>query len=278
MREAFLAAAIAVLCSAPSDMDGQSKETQPAFEVASLKPTAVGQEHSWATNGMKGGPGTDDPGRFTATNMNLRSLLSAAYELQSDQIVGSGLDGASFDIVASVPKGSTREQLNQMLAVLLTDRFKLQIHWELREVRGYVLSISTDGPKLKVYPAASAPAETTGEKAGGVDGRRQAPTVYIGYLPDGQTRFVFTAAPISRLVDLIARWSKRPVLDKTGLQGRYDFSLDYTPDGAERSPGDAVGSPSLSAAVQEIGLRLETKRSEVRYLVVDHFEKTPISN
>ena len=236
----------------------QDASPGPVFEAASLKPAAP-RPADRSLLGIKGGPGTDDPVRFTATYMPLQSLLMEAYGLKNYQIIGLTLDGPRFDIVATLPKGATREQLHKMLGELLNERFNLRFHWESREVSAYALLVGKNGPKLKVST-------------------ESAPLQYSGALPDGQMRTVFTAEPPSRLADLLAWWSGRPVLDETGLTGRYDFFFDYTPESAERSPGDAAASPSLSTAVEAIGLKLESKKAVVRYLVVDHFEKTPIAN
>lgn len=236
----------------------QTAEDTPAFEAASLKPAAP-RPADRSLLGIKGGPGTEDPTRFTVTYMPLQSLLMEAYGLKSYQIVGLTLDGPRFDIVATLPKGATREELHKMLGKLLNERFNLRFHWESREVSAYALLVGKNGPKLK----------PSTESAG---------FYYAGALPDGQMRTVFTAEPPSALADRIAGWSGRPVLDETGLTGRYDFFFDYTPESAERSPGDAAASPSLSTAVEAIGLKLESKKAVVKYLIVDHFEKTPIPN
>jgi uncharacterized protein (TIGR03435 family) len=128
-----------------------------------------------------------------------------------------------------------------MFVSLLIDRFKLQSHWESRETQAYSLSAGNDGPKIKLHPP---------PPGGAAPGRA---LVTNGYLPNGQMRFVFTSAPISKLADLVAIWLAHPVLDDTGLLERYDFSVDYTPPGAERSPGDSDGGPSISPQCNSSG-------------------------
>jgi uncharacterized protein (TIGR03435 family) len=247
----------------------------PAFEAASLKPAAP-RPADRTLLGIRGGPGTEDPIRFTATYTLLLSLLMEAYDLKIYQVVGPNLDGPRFDLVATLSKGATREQFHQMLQELLNERFRLQLHWESREVSAYALVVGKNGPKLK----ASAEIQASGQTAAGSGDVSSAlrPLVFNGFRPDGQLRTVFTAEPVSRLADQVAAWSRRPVLDETGLIGRYDFFVDYTPESAERSPGDADASPSLSAAVEAIGLKLESKKAVIKYLIVDHFDKTPIGN
>jgi len=253
----------------------QTVDETPVFEAASLKPAAP-RPADRSSLGIKGGPGTGDPSRFTATYVPLQSLLMEAYGLKSYQIIGLALDGPRFDIVATVREGATREQLNRMLAALLNERFNLRFHWESREVSAYALLVGKNGPKLKASTEIPASEQTAAGSGDAANAPR--PSLFMGARPDGQMRTVFTAEPVSRLADLLAAWSGRPVLDETGLTGRYDFFVDYTPESAERSPGDADASPSLSTAVEAIGLKLESKKAVIKYLIVDHLDKTPAPN
>jgi uncharacterized protein (TIGR03435 family) len=132
----------------------------------------------------------------------------------------------------------------------------------------YALVVGKNGPKLK---------ETTFEtSAPGAKGTARRTGVVMGGLPSGQFRFMFTAAPISKLVDVLANSLERPVQDETGLTAKYDFALDCAPEANIRG---GIDSTSLVAAVQEqLGLKLASKKAVVDYLVVDHFEKTPTEN
>jgi uncharacterized protein (TIGR03435 family) len=150
-----------------------------------------------------------------------------------------------------------------MLQSLLADRFTLSVHWDTREEQVYELGITKGGPKLKeVAPSATTP-------------RMQ---VTLGH-------FSGTAQPISQLVRNLSQRLGRAVVDKTGLNERYDFELTYTPDpgqipaGPQALPPGAPAlpdpnGPSIFAAVEEqLGIKLQSTKGPVRVLIIDHAEK-----
>ena len=117
------------------------------FEVASVKPSA----NQGMVTKMAGGPGTSDPGRFRATNVELSMLLMRAYGIQYDQLRGPAwMDKTQFDVVANVPPGTTAEQFREMLQNLLAERFRMQVHHETRAEAVYELTVAKNGPKLKL--------------------------------------------------------------------------------------------------------------------------------
>ena len=123
----------------------------PSFEVASIKPTASSDP---ARSGrMTGGPGTSNPGEFTASGFPLRMLITRAYDLQYDDsnlVLGPpSLDRDKYDIVAKVPLGAKADQLTAMLRSLLAERFGLVAHWEQRELPSYDLVVAKGGSKLR---------------------------------------------------------------------------------------------------------------------------------
>jgi uncharacterized protein (TIGR03435 family) len=117
-----------------------------SFEVASVKV-------SRSTGGritMSGGPGTSDPGRISYTNITLRRVLLASYDVKSYQLIGPDwLDIARFDIAAKIPEGATKEELQAMLRELLASRFKMTTHRESKELSVYTLLVAKNGPKIK---------------------------------------------------------------------------------------------------------------------------------
>jgi len=285
-------------------------EPKLSFEVATVKP-APPLNGGPVAIGMRGGPGTNDPGRVTYNGVPLILLLQNAYGVKRYQISGpSWLDTERFDIVAKVPDGATKEQFNIMLQNLLVERFGIAFHRETKEFPLYELSVAKNGPKLK--PAAPAPAgvsETaTGEKQGpppiGKDGIPQLPAGRpnaIMMMRPGQMRIVATMQPLQRLADMLGNQLGSPVIDKTGLRGNYDFKLEFAvepgqglpglppppppPPGGDAGPAkggfasDPSDAPSLFNAVQEqLGLKLEKRKGPLEVLVIDHAEKTPSEN
>jgi uncharacterized protein (TIGR03435 family) len=244
--------AIAVALASTSQINAQSRE---AFDVASVKPNT--------TRGGGTYPGLAPGGkRFTAINLPLTALIMLAYDATPRQISGvpGELDKVGYDIEASCDHPMTKEQASRMLQTLLADRFKLAVHREGRDQPIYALVIGKGGPKLH-----ESPADDTG-------------------LPDRKrsgSGFVFKRTPMATLTLILSQQEGRTVVDKTGLNGRYDFTLEYAlePSGRGRSEGaepapSTDGLASVFTALQEqIGLKLDSQKGSVEFLVVDHAEK-----
>ncbi len=260
---------IALACLAASGQDGASPKpaAKPAFEVASIKP-AKPQEMGRMMVGIR-----VEQGRFIANNMSVRMLIQQAYNLKDFQVTGAPgwVSSERYDIMAkpegAVPDGLRGEGLRLMLQDLLADRFKLTSHFETKELPVYNLVVGKGGPKLK-------------ESAGG-DQDRQMQRM-------GRGQASLTGANMAMLIRLLSQSLGRDVIDKTGLTGRYDIELKWTPDeAAMRGPGEGperpptentapadTSGPSLFTAVQEqLGLKLESSKGPVGILVVDHVEK-----
>ncbi len=215
---------------------GQAADS-PAFEVATIKPAPpMGMGRIMV--GTRGGPGTQDPGRFTCSNCNLSMLISTAYDINYIQISGpSWMDSQRFDVVAKVPQGATKAQFRVMMQNLLIERFKLAVHHDTKDMLIYELSVTKNGPKLK-------------DSAGPADqldgpGRGPAPPPPPRGGPEGTVQLPEGRFPVMmmnprgsrwRLVDeSMAEFAKalqgmvgRPVNDATGLKGKYDFELSFS--------------------------------------------------
>jgi len=201
--------------------------------------------------------------RLVAKYYTLRLLVAAAYNL-SPKVISGGpawVDSDHFDIVALTPGDARPSQPEQMamLRTLLADRFRLSFHREEKEFSIYALEVAKGGPKLKESTAAS------------TDPAQLISTVYPQriHLPARNATMGDFASLLQRaLLD-------RPVVDRTGLTGRYDFDLDWAPDetqfGGEIpvAPADAQAPPFFTAIEQQIGLRLEATRGMVEALVID---------
>ncbi len=250
---------IAVMAAAVCRLQGQAPTARPAFgafEVATVKP--VDPDHPEAGRYYR----MESADRFVAVNYTLKLLIAAAYDLNPKTISGgpNWLDSAKFDLVARTPGQVRPERTEQMamLRMLLADRFGLQFHREQKVFSIYELQVAKGGPKLKPSADPGAPPQVIS-------------TVY----PD---RVKLPARNVT-MGDFVAMMQRalldRPVVDKTGLTGSYDFDLTWAPDetqfgGEAPKMADDVTSPPLFTALpQQLGLRLEATRGPVNALVVD---------
>jgi uncharacterized protein (TIGR03435 family) len=284
----------------------------PSFEVASVKPAPLPSGDRPIMVGSRGGPGTNDPGRATYNFVSLKMLLQSAYGVKPYQISGPAwLDNERYDVVAKVPEGATKEQFALMLQNLLVERFGLKYHRETKELPLYELTVAKNGSKLKPAAPAAAGTPDAGPPSGpppvGKDGFPQLPPgkpnmIMMGR--PGQMRMAATMQAVDRIADVLGNQLGTPVVDKTGLTGNYDFTLEFAlepgkgigpglpppppppPGGGDGGPPRAVGfatdpsdAPSLINAVQEqLGLKLEKKKGPLELLVIDRAEKTPTEN
>jgi uncharacterized protein (TIGR03435 family) len=294
---------------------GQTAEPAVAFEVASVKPAPEGTGLGFR-GGFTGGPGARDPGRWTANNMSLASLVIIAYGLKRYEYAGpSWLDTARFNIEAKVPEGATRDQLKMMLQNLLVERFKLNFHREKREMQVFELQVAKTGPKLK-QSAETSQAEGAGpaEPAGLPSDPSKVkldkdgfPELHPGVVPrlimmNGRARAHDTRQTTQQIAAMISNQVGRLVTDATGLQGKYDYTLTWVTTSNSVSPlnpgapaiasalaagggapaaslSDPDSGPTIFVALQEqLGLKLEPKKGTVDVLVVDRIEKTPTEN
>ena len=277
------------------------------FEVASVGKTMPDARGGYSSPRSMGGPGTSLPSEINYVNLRLETLIETAYDLKEYQLVGPdwlrSTDSEPFFISATIRQGATREQVNQMLRNLLAEQFKLTVHRETRDLPFYELALVRRGPKLK---------ESLKERAG-KDGESLRPARLAGAaaslglleekdgflrLPAGAIRPAFGgpaatwATPpvqhavggnqnIAGLVTYLSHASElyygRPVVDKTGLTGNWDYNLEYAQGaGPANSPGlPSDSAPDLITAVRDqLGFKMEPKKGPIEVLVVDHIEKT----
>jgi uncharacterized protein (TIGR03435 family) len=297
---------------------GQAAEKKLEFEAATVKPAPPPSDGKFFI-GSRGGPGTADPGRVTYNFFSLKQLLTIAYGVKPYQVSGPAwLDSERFDVAATIPEGATKEQFNTMLQNLLTERFGIELHHETKDFPLYELSVAKGGPKLKpsvVDPnappnGALPPPPPPGPPPVGKDGRLQLPAGRKGMMmmmnPKGM-HVMANVQTVSALADMLGNQLGMPVLDKTGLSGNFDYSLDFSreslpnggllagmppppppPGGGLTGPDPGAGpaptsdqseAPSLFTAVQEqLGLKLDKKRGPLDMLVIDSANKTPADN
>jgi uncharacterized protein (TIGR03435 family) len=250
--------------SAPHATDASAKA--PEFDDISIRPN---KNLSQIKDGIETQTTfvRDTPDGFSARNYYLKSLIFDAYGLkQFYQIVGgpNWIDFEGFDIEAKVvvasgstPQPLTRELRKQMLRSLLADRFKLAVHNETRQLPVYQLVLAKNGPKFQ--PAN--PGEKFNES-----------TNFSGML----TMLTLQNLQISALTGELSSRLSRPVLDKTGLTGKYDIKLEWARDTGPtvgKATADSASGPSIFTAVQEqLGLKLEPAKAPVDVIVIDHVE------
>jgi uncharacterized protein (TIGR03435 family) len=220
------------------------------FAVASIKPSAaeVKFEHDGNTE--------TTPGNLRMRDVTVATCIKWAYSVQDSQISGpEWLQSQHFDILAKADEPATEDQMKLMLRALLTDRFGLSFHRQSKELRSYVMSVAKGGHKLH-------------ESVGDAKPSRQNSAV-------GTT---VKATTLQEFGDFMSGPLQTPVVDMTGLSGRYDFVLDFTPylpDGEHVMKVDFANTTGIIiAAMQgELGLKLESRKESVDVMVIDHVEK-----
>jgi bla regulator protein blaR1 len=233
----------------------------PSFEVASVKAVGPGE----GAVGFK-----IRNGQFMGQRVTLRLLVAVAYGLQDFQVTGgpNWIDSNSFDVEAKGESGrESADEVRLMLQELLADRFKLTVHRETKESTVLALVVGKRGVKMK--PSSD---QTPGAALGP-----------HGALNVSARSLVGTAVPLQLFASVLGRQLGRTVLDRTGLSGRFDFALRWTPDSLATVPATDVeaaqsGSdspwPSVFTAVEEqLGLELQATRGPAGYIVIDRVEK-----
>lgn len=248
------------------------------FEVASIKP---GDPNSHQVRFMIA-PG----GRFECSNVTLKLLIQQAYGVRDFQIVGAPgwVSSERFNVSAKAEDGAKtdKEHLQAMLQSLLEDRFHLTIHRETKELPVYALVVGKNGPKFhEAAPPTGAP-DTEGPAT---DGKSAPPRTPKGMMRFGRGEITAQSMDLGAFANQLAQALGRPVIDKTGLTGRYDFDLHWTPDesqsvgmgpaGPDSPPpsSDATG-PSIFTALQEqLGLKVESSKGPVEIIVIERVER-----
>lgn len=257
---------------------------QLVFEVASVKPSGP-----QSVRMSDGGPGSRDPERFSFTSTVLRDLLFLAYGLTDyeQQISGPGwIDTEKYDIAVKIPPGTTKKQFQLMLQNLLADRFKLVVHHETKQLPVYELVIGKNGAKLKESggsPGEHAPPSDDRDRDGFPMLPAGSPGFASSFGPGLHSHWTAhqqsMAALADKLSDRLA--TGRRVVDKTGLTGKYDFTLAYDMElaGGPPAAGDDAPLASIFDAVQQqLGLKLVAGKALFDVVVVDHAEKVPSEN
>jgi uncharacterized protein (TIGR03435 family) len=260
---------VLVWCSAAV---AQQQGQKPTFEVATVR---MVDPNSSILVGMAA-----DPSLVSYRNLTLRDAIRGAYKVRDFQIIGPDwMSTVRFEVDAKLPAGATSEQVPEMFQSLLEERFGLTWRREPKEMQVYSVLVGKDGPKLKEAQ------RTQGNQAlaMGTDGK---PRSLVGF--GGNASSVTVVAPSASLLTLVgvtSRFTGKPLVDDTGIQGEYNFTLTFAPE-VTTSLGIAPGNPaepsdpapSLADALKQYGLRVETKKDSVDMFVVTHAEKTATEN
>jgi uncharacterized protein (TIGR03435 family) len=220
------------------------------FEVASIRPSQEGRE---AVDVL--------PGSITMRNMRLTGAIRWAYNVLDVQVSGPDwLNTTRFDIVAKAGAPAKEPEMRKMMQTLLAERFKLELHRQTKEVNAMVLTVAKGGHKLKEVEQEGSPSFSTGKL--NLSGK---------------------GATITQLISFLSREIRLPIVDQTGLTGRYDYFMDinaYITDEMRNQSGPPVEAPSIIAnALQaQLGLKIEAKKMPLEVLVIDKMEKTPTDN
>lgn len=241
----------------PPPPKSMAADVDPSFEVATIKPSNPGQQ------GM--GINVNNTGQFSTRNTALKDLLIFAFGVHPDQIQGlpGWAEEEKYDIMGKPDhEGMGNDtQIRSMMKKLLAERFSLTFHREKKELSAFTLNVDKAGPKLTLNESGVNLPGFGGRGPGSIGVRNSTMEQFAGFLQ-------------ARIVD-------RPVVDKTGLTGKYDFTLTWRPDqlgpqppNAPPLPADIDSRPDIFKAMQEqLGLRFQPEKTSVEVLVIDKVAK-----
>jgi uncharacterized protein (TIGR03435 family) len=240
-----------------------------------------------------------DKARVDMGFVTLADLIVEAWTLKPHQVSGPDwLSKERFDIQAKLPDGAAPDQIPQMLRMLLAERFGMKTHMETRTVPAWALIVGKNGPKLKpstlpLDPEQATDLTTMRPSPGGTvtaSGGRKG-SIRMTMTADG-AQIVMLQTKISALADMLTTILGKPVIDRTALTGNYEITLDLAREDVQtvaRAVG--AGGPAVAAAppaeagggsmfhtVEQLGLRLDSRREEIPTLVIDTVNKLPTAN
>ena len=236
----------------------------PAFVAATIKPSNPNvQGQGYGIRGQE----------VTTTNTSVSWLITLAYSMHAHQVIGGPgwLGSEKYDILgrSDTPGQPSRDQLKIMFRKLLADRFQLKFHIEKRELAAYTITVLKTGPKLTVSTAD--PNSPLG--------------MGFGLAPGGGMTLNARNAPFDSVANALqGNLLDKPVVNRTGLTGKYDFTVKFTPDQSQLAnigavpPGAAAADPDappdiFTAFQQQLGLKLESTKTDVDVMVIEKIEK-----
>ena len=276
-------------------------QSAPRFDVASIRPCPEGRGGGNTKMGPPGGSPIISPGRLNtgcallAGAYPMAGLIQRAYGrlgLGRVPSLGSALPISGgpewiysyYYVINAEAAGNISKETMEgpMLQALLEDRFKLKVHREARQVPVYELTVAKGGPKLqRADGSCTQPDYSTFPMPPLPPGKRYCRDTGVGGRKGPNTMLYQEEATVEYVCRLLTLVLDRPVIDKTGLTGKYSFHLDFaidqsTPgvlDASYGQPSDAAPAPSIFTVVQELGLKLEATKGPRDFLVIDHVER-----
>jgi uncharacterized protein (TIGR03435 family) len=234
---------------------------QTSFEVASVRISQLAKAGGEGSTRESIEPG---PGGLAMRNISLRSAIRWAYGVKDFQISAPGwMDSERYDIAAKAPGAVSNDQLRLMLRALLTERFKLALHRETKELAVYALVVGKRGSRLEA-------AKTEGE----------------GSMRVANGALEFQSMSMAEFAERLSARPfgvERPVVDRTGLQGPFDFRMKLAENDGELKHSlerreIEHDSSMFTAPLEDVGLRLEAQKGPIEILVIDRAEKVPVEN
>lgn len=232
--------------------------------------------------------------RVSITYMSMAEILRKAFRVEPWAMSGPDwLDSVRFDIEATIANGATTDLVPEMLQSLLVQRFDLVTRRESREMSGQALVARGSDVKVRemtVEELAEMARQRETAKPESQTIRTEGSTTTFTPMPDGQVRMGFKGMSMTDLARQLTAAVGRPVIDRTGLRGRYEFTLEFSEAGLQQLADAFTGGPTTAAsdpglglgsmveAVQRLGLRLESARVPIDVLVIEKMSRTATSN
>jgi uncharacterized protein (TIGR03435 family) len=233
-----------------------------SFEVASIKLSRPD-----AQRGSEGGPGSKDPVNYRFISATLLDLIAIGYDVEYSQVSSKApLDHDRFDLQAKLPEGTTKDDFQAMMRALLADRFQMKAHIETKEFPGFELVVAKNGPKLPNQPRSA-----------------NRPSLSATFSTNGGYTLIRVRAQ-QQTMDALAMALRRYagdtfVVNRTGLDGAYDFTLEFTREIRGADAAEPPAAPGLFTAMQEqLGLRLISKKVAFPVVMVESFDRVPREN
>jgi len=248
-----------VIPEPPPPPKPMAADVKPSFEVATIKPSDPDRP---GQSILVGRGGTN---LFTTTNTTLNDLIIFGYGIHPKQVTGgpSWLETEKFDISAKPDQAGipNATQVRTMVQKLLEERFQLVFHRDKKELSAFTITVGKSGPKLAKNDTGGMLPGFGGRGPGSIGVQNSTMEEFAGFLQ-------------ARILD-------RPVVDQTGLSGKYDFTLTWRPDqlppqgpNAPPLPADLDSRSDLFTAFQEqLGLKLEATKAPVEVLVIERVQK-----
>jgi uncharacterized protein (TIGR03435 family) len=244
MKAGFLRTGASILLAMA--FAGGAASAQAAFAVATIRPSAepVRFEADGETKLL--------PGMVQMRDVTIETLIKWAYGVQRGQVSGPGLlTSERYDLTAKSDAPASDDEMKLMMRALLTERFKLAFHHEKKELRSFALVVAKGGPKMKQATADEVPLRQNSAMGSTV-----------------------RALTMQEFADFLSGPVEKPVVDKTGLNGRWDFAFDFTKYLTDPAQNLIDFLTVLNTTLQgEVGLKLESEKDVVDVMVIDHVEK-----